>query len=184
MTSTIYTGVHAGKRARKAWGRRKKLAVVATAGVLALGTGTAWAAYALFGYGSFDAGPATVANLSVHNSAQLTGQLVPGASVGAKAEVENSNDFSVTVTNVLIKNSSVSATGDPSCESTVHLGPGTATTWPDGGGAATQFELTEVVIPAGQTRTVTVNNVVRQDASAMKLCGVHADFAVRAQTAS
>jgi hypothetical protein len=123
----------------------------------------------------------------------LTSSLTPGNTVGAKADVHNPNDFPVTVTAVILHNSTLTVTAkapataadQTSCETTVHP-VGAAGTWPgNGGGAGTvQTIAANVTIPAGQTRTVTVPSAVKQDDTGTALCGVHADFAVQAQTAS
>jgi hypothetical protein len=192
----MYTSSHsvaAPKKTRKTWGK-KKTALVATGAVAAIGGGTAWAAVALFGFGTFNADAATTQNLTVDNaSAVLTGSLTPGNSVGAKANVTNPNDFPVTVTGVILRNSTLTVTakapaaaGDQAnCEATV-TPIGTATTWPGSGGGAGTLQAIQanVTIPPGQTRTVIVPQAVKQSEAGTALCGVHADFAVKAQTAS
>lgn len=174
----------AGK-ARRGWSR-KKIVGFSAAGLILLGGGTAWAAYSIFGYGHLDSAAAVTQNLTVNNeSAVLTKKLVPGQTVGAKAVVTNPNDFSVTVTNVIVRNSSVAVNpNNAACQQSVHL-IGTPTTWPDGGDAATLQQITEnVVINPGESKWVEVTQAVKQDADATVLCGVSADFAVKAQTAS
>lgn len=188
MTSTIYSGVHVTKRARRPWSKRRKAIVGGVAGLALLGSGTAYAAIALFGFGTINSAPATVSNLEVDNaSAQLTKKLVPGGTAGAKAVVKNTNDFPVIINEVLVKDASLAVTPDTAeCQNSVHLlGTGGAT-WPgDGGGTATTQPVAEQVqIAPGQSAWVTVTNAVRQDASATTLCGVKADFAVKGQNAA
>lgn len=183
MTSTQYNGAHAKPR----WSKRKKV-ITASALVGALMVPVAaWAAVELFGYGRIEAGAATVSNLTVDNSsAVLTAKLLPGTTVGAKANVTNGNDFPVTVTAVIVRNSTLAVTPNSAgCVNSVHV-VGSATTWPGaGGGVGTLQAIAEnVTIPAGGTKTVTVPQAVKQDESATVLCGISADFAVRAQNAS
>lgn len=166
---------------------RKRLVVAGTAAlIVAGGAGTAWAAYALFGFGQINTDAAVTQNLTVNNtSAQLTGTLVPGKTVGAKAVVTNPNDFAVTVTNVIVRNSTLAVNPNTAeCQNTVHV-IGSATTWPgEGGGPGTlQALAANVTIAGGESAWVTVPNAVKQDASATTLCGIKADFAVKAQTA-
>jgi hypothetical protein len=193
VSTTHYAGAHAERRAtstivgRKMSKKTKKVLLASSlVGVLVVPV-AAWAAVELFGFGRLEAGAATTANLTVDNStATLTAKLLPGTTVGAKANVTNSNDFPVTVTAVIVRNSTLAVVpNSAACQSSVHV-VGTATTWPGaGGGAGTLQAVSEnVTIPAGATRTVTVPQAVRQDASATVLCGVQADFAVRAQNAS
>lgn len=176
----------AGSTSSKRWSRKKIVAVVAGGVILATG-GTAWAAYALFGYGTLDASAATTQGLTVDNStAKLTGTLVPGQTVGAQADVHNPNDYPVTVVAVLVKDSTVATVGGGDCNSTVHIIGTPGSTWPgSGGGTATKQAIASTVtIPANQTKVVTVPQAVKQDASANSLCGIHADFAVQANPAS
>lgn len=178
---------------RKGWSKKKKYTLVGGALAAVLIPTAAWAAVNIFGFGSFDGAAATTQNLTIDSgTAQLTGSLTPGNTVGAKANVHNPNDFPVTVTAIILKNSSLTATakapagpGDQdSCNATVHP-VGTATTYPGSSDAGTKQAISEnVVIPAGQSRQVTVPAAVKQDAAGTALCAVHADFAVVAQTAS
>lgn len=189
MTSTQYKHEIAPQAREKGsrWSRRKKvIAASAMVGVVMV-PAAAWAAVELFGFGQIDAGAATVANLTVDNStAVLTAKLMPGTTVGAKANVTNSNDFPVTVTAVIVRNQTLAVTPNTAaCQNSVHV-VGTATTWPgtEGGPGTLQAIAGNVTIPAGQTRTVTVPQAVKQDEAATVLCGIKADFAVRAQNAS
>jgi hypothetical protein len=187
VTSTIYGGSHVAK-ARKPWTKRKKLIVGGVvAGSIALGGGTAWAAYALYGFGTIDSAAATVSNLQVDNaSAQLTGKLLPGTTVGAKAVVKNTNDFPVIIQQVLVKESSLAVTPNvAACQQSVHIVGTPNATWPGegGGNAYTQPVAEQVQIAAGQSAWVTVTSAVSQDASAEQLCGVKAEFAVKAVAA-
>lgn len=169
--------------------RSKKRKIAFVVGVVGAGLLpiAAYAAVQLFGFGTLDSAAATTQNLTVNNeSAQLVGKLVPGSTVGAKAVVNNPNDFPVTVTAVIVRNSSLAVTPNTAdCQNTVHV-IGSATTWPgDGGGAGTlQAIESNVTIAAHSAGWVTVPQAVKQDESATTLCGVHAEFAVRAQTAS
>lgn len=193
--STMYASQHTAEApARRFVWTRKKVIVATVLAVVAVGGGTAWAAVELFGFGSFNSAAATTQELTVvQNTGVLTSSLTPGNTVGAKADVHNPNDFPVTVTAVILRNSTLTVTAkapataadQTSCEQTVHP-VGTAGTWPgSGGGAGTvQAIAANVTIPAGQTRTVTVPAAVKQEDTGTALCGVHADFAVRAQTAS
>lgn len=179
-------------KSRKRWGK-KKIAFASGVALVGVIPAAAWAAVNIFGFGTFDAAAAATQNLTVNNTtATLTGSLTPGNTVGAKADVTNPNDYPVTVTGVVLRNSTLAVTAkapataadQTSCETTVHP-VGTAGTYPGpGGGAGTvQTIAANVTIPAGQTRTVTVPSAVKQDASGTALCAVHADFAVVAQTA-
>lgn len=190
--STVYAGSHVAvaetvKRSRWSKNKKKKVAFVSAVVAAFAIPGVAWAAIELFGFGSIDAAAATTQNLTVNNSsAQLTGKLVPGSTVGSKATVTNPNTFDVKVTGVILKVDSLAVTPNSAeCNTTVHP-IGTATTWPGTGGGAglLQTVAEQVTIPAGQTVWVEVPEAVRQDASASTLCGVKADFAVRGQVGS
>lgn len=163
------------------WAKRKLLAVFAAVGVLAMG-GTAWAAMTLFGFGTLNASAATTAGLKVNNaSVQLVGNLVPGTTVGASLQVSNPNDFPVTVTAVVVKDSSLKILPNVlSCTTSVHV-VGTATVWPGiGGGAAKLLDVKDVTVAAHHTATILVPQVVKQDLGASILCGLKADIAVKA----
>lgn len=162
---------------------RKYVALTAGVGVLLAG-GAAYAAVALFGFGSIDSGEATLKDLTVSQS-KLTGALVPGKSVGGQADVANGNDFDVIVSGIVLKDSSLQATGAKCDPATVTPG-GTVTTYPGaGGGAGHLITLAApITIPANQAKTITAQNVVAQAASANGLCGVKADFAVVAAVGS
>jgi hypothetical protein len=182
-----YQSLHATEapKAKRKWSRKQIIVASVLGGVILLPP-AAYAAYQLFGYGQINSAAATTQNLTVDNtSAQLTKKLVPGATVGAKAVVTNPNDFPVTVTGVIVRKSTLAVTpNDTACQTSVHI-VGSDTTWPDGGGDAYLQQIEEnVVIQPGQSAWVTVPNGVRQDADATVLCGIKADFAVRAQTAS
>lgn len=183
--STTYSSKHATQaNPSRRWGKRK-IAAVAAGAILAVSGGTAWAAVSLFGLGSINAAAASSLNLKVDNATvQLTGQLLPGLTVGAKAEVSNPNDFPVNITDIIVKNASVRTTPKlAACASSIHL-VGTATTWPVGGGAGTLVATdTKVTIPAHKAAWITLPEVLKQDALASVLCGAHADFAVQAVAA-
>lgn len=194
--STVYASQHNEMTPAGAKGKRNKKKIIVVSAVVGtfLIPAAAWAAVSIFGFGTFDAAAATTQNLTVDNAtAKLTGSLTPGNTVGAKADVKNPNDFPVTVTGVVLRNSTLAVTAkspataadQTSCEQTVHA-VGTSGTYPgDAAGSGTvQAIATNVTIPAGQTRTVVIPAAVKQDASGTALCGVHADFAVVAQTAS
>jgi hypothetical protein len=188
-SSTIYGGGNHAKNAapKRTWSK-KKLAVIGGVTATFLIPAAAWAAVTLFGFGTFDADAATTQNLTVNNAtAHLTGKLVPGATVGAKADVTNPNDFPVSVTGVLVQNNSVAVSpATPACADSVHLIGTAGPTYPGtGGGASTKQDSgAPVTIAPGATVTITVPQSVKQDASATTLCGVHANFAVVAQVGS
>lgn len=197
--SNLYTGQHgtstlATEVPKKAMTKKRKYAFVAAVAAVLVGFPlAAWAAVALFGFGSFDSAAATTQNLTVDNStAVLTSGLTPGNTVGAKADVKNPNNFPVTVTGVIVRNSTLTTTASPTgdraaqadCNATVQP-VGTAATFPGTSEAGTKQAIAaNVVIPPGATRTVTIPAAVKQLDTATHLCGVHADFAVVAQTAS
>lgn len=165
----------AGKAARR---KSRKIWLLAPLGVLAAG-GAAFAAVQLFGYGSIDQSAATMQDLTVTN-VHLTGSLVPGQSVGGAADVSNGNDFPVTVSAVIVQDSSLHTNGSGCVSSSVTAGGTAGITYPGpGGGAGHQVTLAApVLIPANSARTITASNVVSQSASADHLCGVQATFAV------
>jgi hypothetical protein len=172
---------HAEEIAGKASKRKsRKIWALAPLGVLAAG-GAAFAAVQLFGYGSIDQGAATMKDLTTSN-VKLTGSLVPGQSVGGTADVTNDNDFPVSVTAIVLQDSSLQATGSGCIASTVTPG-GNPVTYPgSAGGAGHQIALpAAVAIPAHSARTITASDVVSQAASADHLCGVKANFAIVAQ---
>jgi hypothetical protein len=165
----------AGKAAKR---KSRKIWVLSGLGT-ALAGGAAFAAVNLFGFGSIEQGEATLQELEVKN-VKLTGSLVPGQSVGGSADVNNKNDFAVQVTGVILKDSSLKATGKDCDPKTVAPG-GSPATYP-GGGAGHQINLASpITIPAGEGRTITAANVVSQSPNADGLCGVKADFAVVAK---
>lgn len=163
--------------ARKAKRKRRIWALGAPLGVLAVG-GAAYAAVALFGFGSINAQAATMKNLDVSN-ARLSGSLVPGKSVGGVSDVGNQNDFDVKVTGIIVQDSSLAVTGS-GCDAGSLTLNGSATTYPgSGGGSGHQINLAApITIQAGQGATITAPNVVSQSSSATALCGVKANFAV------
>lgn len=192
MTTTYQSKhvTHGTPAAKPARNNKKKKAIVVSGLVAALALpAAAWAAVELFGFGTLDAAAATTQNLTVDpKTTQLIGKLIPGSTVGVQAEVTNPNDFPVTVNAVIVNNKKFTGTPDNSkvCVSSVHL-VGTPTTWPDGGGGGGAGTLQDikapVTIPAGKSAVVEVPKSVSQDAAATVLCGVHVEFAVRAETA-
>lgn len=171
---------------------KRKIAVVSSIAAVLIAPAAAWAAVTLFGFGTFDAAAATTLNLTIDpGTAVLTSSLTPGHTVGAKAVVRNPNDFPVKVTGVILRNSTLAVTAkapatpadQTNCETTVHP-VGSAGTWPGaGGGAGTvQVIAAPITIAPGDAQLVTVPASVKQDASGTALCGVHADFAVIAET--
>lgn len=184
--STVYAGSHAASPAKPRWTKKrvKKVAFLSTVVALVAAPALAWATVGLFGYGSIDAAAATTQGLTVNNnSAQLTGKLVPGATVGSKATVTNPNTFPVKVTGVVVHVETMQVVPDSAvCNQTVHP-LGTATAWPGAGGGSglLQTVAKQVTIPPGQTAVIEVPQAVRQDPAAAVLCGLKADFAVRAQ---
>jgi len=160
----------AKKKSRKIW-------AFAAVGTVFAG-GAAFAAVQLFGFGTLDQGPATMKNLAVA-SPKLTGSLVPGQSVGGSVDVGNENDFPVKVTGVIIQDSSLQVSGDGCDPASLSLN-GSAATYPgQNGGPGHQINLTTpITLNPGEGKTITVQNVVSQNAGATKLCGVKANFAV------
>ncbi len=185
-TDIIESGSHRRAAGFKKWGRKRTIATVAAVLVIA-GGGTAWAAYLLYGFGTITSNKAVTQGLVVDNaSAQLTKKLVPGQTVGAKAVVQNPNDFPVKVTGVIVRTEGQTVNPNtPACQTTVKV-EGTGTTWPgEGGGPATaQPVVGTVVIAPGGSEWVTVAEAVSQDAGATELCGFSAQFAVKAETTS
>lgn len=187
MTSTIESqATRSAARTSKKWGRKRTIAVVSAAVILG-GSGTAWAAYQLFGFGQIKTDIAVTKGLTVNNStAKLTKQLVPGQTAGATVEVTNPNDFPVTVTGVItsVKTLKIDGTAKD-CLTTVKL-VGAAGTYPgEGGGDGVVQAIKEnVVIAPGSTGLVTVPEYVKQDGTSTGLCTIQADFAVKGQTAS
>lgn len=168
----------------KRWSKRKKALVLGIpAGALAF-SGAAWAAVAIFGFGSFTSAASATNELTIVGTPSLSNSLVPGQSAGVKGVVRNTNDFPITVSSIIIKKDSTTVTGGTpaECQITLHE-RGTSATYPARGTAAsvpgsTAFSVTPVTIPAGGDVLVTVPNVVKQAAAATKLCGVTADYAV------
>lgn len=167
----------AGKAARR---KSRKIWVLSGLGV-ALAGGAAFAAVQLLGYGSIDQSAATLKDLTSQN-VKLTGSLVPGQSVGGSADVTNDNDFPVTVTAIVLQDSSLQTTGSGCDPASVSPG-GTAVTYPGPqGGSGHQITLASpVLIPANTAKAITVSNVVSQSANADHLCGVKANFAIVAK---
>lgn len=170
-------GQAAKRKSRKVW-------TLAGVGTLFAG-GAAFAAVQLFGYGTLDAEAATLKNLDV-SGVQLSGSLVPGASVGGKGYVGNGNDFDVKVTAIIVQDNSVQLKGAGCDPKTLTFGGVAVASYPgQGGGPGHRIALAApVTIQAGKTVEVKANNVVSQDASANALCGVKVNFAVEAQVGS
>jgi hypothetical protein len=170
----------AGKATRR---KSRKIWILSGLGV-ALAGGAAFAAVQLFGYGSIDQSAATLKNLDTAN-AKLASSLVPGKTVNGLVDVGNQNDFDVVATAVIIQDSSLAVTGTGCDINSLTLG-GSATTYPGtGGGSGHQITLAApVTIPAGTAKTLTVPNVVGQNASATALCGVKGSFAIVAHVGS
>lgn len=163
--------------------KRKRRKVMALAPVgLVLAGGAAFAAVQIFGFGSINAEAATTKDLKVTN-AKLSSSLVPGQSAKGSVDVLNENDFPVVVTGVILQDSSLQATGAGCDPASVSPGGSPIASYPgQGGGPGHQINLGQAVtIPGGEVRTITANNVVSQAASATKLCGVKANFAVVSQ---
>lgn len=165
---------------------RKQIIVASAAGAVLLAPAAAFAAVQIFGFGDFTGTAAANGTLQVVNgTAGLTKTLAPGQTVGVKGNVKNPNDYPIKVTDLYVKNSSVAISGGSATECKITLNGGTAAAFPkpEGGfeaaGTATKFTLpTAVEIPAGFTVQVTVPNVIKQDDSATKMCGVSASYAV------
>ncbi len=166
--------------------RKRKIAIAAVA-ALAVGVpATAWAAVNFFGFGSFEQGPAAAGTIAITNGA-LANTLAPGQTVGVKGNVKNTNDYPITVKSLYIKKSSMAllpaGAAQADCKITPMPGADVAFPKPDGTdegpNTGIKYNLaTPVVIQPGFTTTVTVPNVIKQDASATKMCGVKADYAV------
>jgi hypothetical protein len=165
--------------ATKRKGRKRKLALVAVPLAVIAAGGAAWAAVNLFGFGSIDQDEATMKDLRVEK-AHLTGSLVPGKSVGGAADVYNDNDFDIQITGVILKDSSLKATGANCVPSTVTPGGSAGATYPGAGGGAGHLIAISpaITISAGGGKTISAEGVVSQSAAAKGLCGVKADFAV------
>lgn len=181
IVTTTYASKHVDN-AKPKRNKRKIIVVSAIAGTL-LAPAAAWAAVELFGFGTFESGATTTQELVITDTA-LTNSLAPGQTVGVKGIVKNTNDFPVKVTGIIVKNSSVTVSGGTPTECAVTYAGGSATTFPAhgsvGSGPGTGFTLASPVnLDPGQSVWVTVPNVIKQDASATKLCTVKADYAVR-----
>jgi hypothetical protein len=171
--------------------RRKIIVVSAIVGTLAA-PAAAWAAVALFGFGSFSSAATTTQNLTIVGTPTTTGPLAPGETVGVKGDVKNPNGFPVKVTGIIVRKGSETTTGGTPAECDISLHPrGTTVDFPGDSNATpststvanggTQFTLASAVtIAPNATVTITVADVIKQNASATKLCGVGAEYAVRA----
>jgi hypothetical protein len=177
--------VQAAPSGRKRFWTKKKIVAGGIAAAVLVPT-AAWAAVTLFGFGDFNAAAATPGTLNIVGTPTTTKTLAPGTTVGVTGNVQNPNDYAVSVTGIIVKNSTFTVTGGSASECKV--GPasgGTTTTFPKEGSTAaianggTQYNLAAPVnVPANSTVTVTVPNVITQDASATAFCGVTAHYAV------
>lgn len=164
--------------------RRKIIVVSALAAVLVL-PAAAWAAVNLFGFGTFEQAAGTATELQIIGTPTTTKSLAPGQTVGVTGVVRNPNDYPIKVTGIIIKKDSVQVTGGTATECKLTFGPAGAPAEfpahaPDAAVAgSTGFAVSpSVEIPANDQRAVTVANVIKQDSSATKLCGVKAAYAV------
>lgn len=147
-------------------------------GIVAV-AGAAVAAMLIFGAGTFSANAAETKPLTVSNTA-LTSTLYPGGSAGAKGVVHNPNDFPVTVTDVIVKESPAIAVSPSECNGKVNP-TGVHGTYggPTGNVTGWKYHLsTPVVVNAGSAAWVTVPSAVSQDPSGTTTCGVTADIVV------
>lgn len=177
---------HLSTEPKKTSRRRKVIVVSAIIGTLAA-PAVAWAAVQLFGFGTFNSAATTTQNLTIEGTPTTTSNLAPGQTVGVKGNVKNPNDFPVSVTGIIVKKDSGAITsGGTPAECKITLAPGTSATFPENGAdpavpGSTAFSLAApVTIAPNATIAITVPNVVKQDASATKLCGFTAKYAVRA----
>ncbi len=171
--------------------RKRKVVIASVIGAAVLIPGAAWAAVNIFGFGNFEAAAAANGTLQiVDGTAGLTKTLAPGQTVGVKGNVKNTNDYDITVTDLYVKKAGLQVTGgDNATVCKVSFAGGTDAAYPkadgsgfEANGTAVKFELaTPAVIPAGFTKQITVADVIKQDASATKMCGVKADYAVGAK---
>jgi hypothetical protein len=181
--SDVYDAAHVAAPV-KAKSRKKKVIVIsAVVGVLAA-PGLAWAAVELFGFGSFNSAATTAQNLTIVGDPTTTKPLAPGQTVGVKGIVKNTNDFPVTVNRLIVKNSSAVTTPNDPASCKISFVGGAAATYPAKGAApsapGTGFEVSPpVTIAPGDQVWVQVDNIIKQDASATKLCAISADYAVR-----
>lgn len=169
----------AGRAAKR---KSRKIWAFAAAGTL-FATGAAYAAVQLFSYGTINQAEATLQQLNL-TDAKLTGSLVPGQTVGGSVKVSNPNDFPVKVTAVILKDSSLAATGANCDPATVAPG-GAVAAYPTGGAGHKIALASPVTINGGGGPvTITVPGAVSQAGTATGLCAVSADFAVEASIGS
>lgn len=165
---------------------KKRWAIIASvAGGALLIPAVAFAAVLLFGFGTFSADASAPTPLTVDN-VSLTKTLAPGQTVGAKGIVHNPNDFPVTVTSVIVQDSSVAVSGAGCQISSLSLHGTPGVTYPGAGGGTGHRQAISAAteIPAGGAEWVTVPASVSQAAGADAMCGVSAKFAVQAQVGS
>lgn len=168
--------------------RRRKIVVIsALVGTLAF-PAAAWAAVALFGFGSFNSAATITQDLTIVGTPTTTGPLAPGEAVGVKGDVKNPNGFPVKITGIIVRKGSETVTGGTPVQCAIALDPrGTTVDFPAHGAVpavpngGTQFTLaSDVTIAPNATSAITVADVLKQAPTATKLCGVGADYAVRA----
>ncbi len=189
MRTTEFDFAGAEKQAKTAK-RQRKVVIASVVGAAILIPGAAWAAVTLFGIGSFAAdSTVTTGEITILTGAdtptQVTPALAPGQSAGVKIPVRNNNSYPVKVTGVIVKNGSLTYTNGTAGQCDIAVN-GTAATFPankdggnGGGGKLTSLAAADTVtLNPGDQTYVTFPNVFTQQASATKICGVGAEFAV------
>lgn len=162
---------------------RVRLVVGLLAAVLIIPT-AAYAAVLIFGNGTLDSAVTPTSNLTTSDS-QLTSQLYPGATVGAKTIAHNPNNFPVAVTKVYIKKVGLAVSG-AGCDGTKIHPAGAFANYGGAIGEAWLTNLAEpILVPAsGGAKWIEITEAVSQDASATAMCAVHADFVIGGQVGS
>jgi hypothetical protein len=162
---------------------RRTMAAVIGAGAAVVIGGTAWAAVALFGFGTANVAATTTTDLTVEQ-VSVTSPLLPGAIVGAKGLVKNPNAYPVKVVTVYIREAGASGVPAAACNVPGVLIPqgayanhGTNI----GNGWKTELTGTAVVeIPANNERWVEIPQAVKQISGSETMCGFTANIAVKA----
>jgi len=189
-----YTGQHSETVAAPKGKRkftRKQIVIASVLGAVIIAPPAAYAAVKIFGFGSFEQAAGTPTALQITGTPTTTKTLAPGQTVGVKGIVKNTNDFPVKITSIVIKKDSetvVPAADAAACKISL-VAPASTTTFPEGNGstpaASPVYNLsTAVTIQPGFSTEIVVPNVVTQDATATKLCGIKADYAVIGEVGS
>lgn len=175
------------KSAKKGWTRKRKMAVAGVAAAAVLIPASAWAAVAIFGFGSFtQAAETTAGTLTISGTPHLTAKILPGSKVGLVTTIQNPTDAAVSVTGIIVDTDPSTFTVTPAagCHLTLVSG-GTTDSIPAHGAITTTHAGQRyapdhaISIPAGGSETVTFPNIFQQAASDTVLCGVSGQYAIR-----